>query len=94
MFNINQKIASTDHIAAGTNIKLHKHGDKVIISSNNTDTTTFKHGEHILKGEFIEVESGDGIIINTAHPNKLKISIDYKFLIPLIERIKKLEGGI
>ena len=89
-----EKITCTEMIASGKNIKLYRYNGKIIIEADNTNTTTIKHGKHTLSGESIEIECGDGIAINTIHPNKLKISIDYKFLIPLIQRLEKLEGAI
>lgn len=89
-----QKISSTDNIIAGRNIIFNKLDNRVIISSDSLNRTILRIENHIIEGDLIEIESGDGIIINTTHPNKLKISIDYKFLVSIIERIEKLEKGV
>lgn len=89
-----QRISNTDLIAAGKNITLTKYYDKIIISCDNSDTTSIRVGHHIVSGEFLELEGGDGIIINTIHPNKIKISIDYKFISDIVKRLELLEKGV
>ena len=87
-----QKIVDFNSICAGKNVTLRSHEGKVIIDAEFIDTTSIKFGEHVVQGSVIELEAGDGIVINTIHPNKLKITLDaYKFLGGMMDRLSKLE---
>lgn len=88
-----QQVTDINSIMSGDNIKLHVDNGKIIISSTNTDMTTLKHGAHIIQGEFIEIESDENIIINTAHPNKIKFSLNIGKLLTRIIELEKKVGG-
>lgn len=86
-----QQVTEINSIVAGNNIQLYSENGKIIISSQNTDKTTIKHGLHTIQGDAIEIESDENIIINTIHPNKIKLSLNIgKLLTRIIELEKKV----
>ena len=100
-----EKIATSENLAAGKNVKLFKSGSKVIIDVDSINTTSIKCGKHQLEGRWIELEAGEGIIISTRHPNKIKISFDgyalfgeqldkFEYVKTIECRLEKLEKGV
>jgi len=90
--NQTQKVIDFNSLCAGKNIKFISHENKLIIDADIMDTTGIKVGGHQIRGSEIELEAGDGVVINTIHPNKIKITLDaYKFIGGIMDRISKIE---
>jgi hypothetical protein len=60
-----------------------------VISAPTINHTSLKEKDFKISGEYIEIEAGQGIVISSAMPNKLKISIDINKYIVEIEDLKK-----
>lgn len=78
-------------LSAGQNITITKdpNSGALIISAPTLNEMSMKSGEFKISGEVIEIEAGRGIVISTAMPNKLRISIDINKQIVDMENLKK-----
>jgi len=92
--NLSLNAASVE-ICAGDNVKIQADPEtkQIFISSPTLNYTRIKHGPFMVQGEFVEIESGPNIKINSVHPNKLIIGSDIsREQLRILELEKRLEN--
>lgn len=92
---MNKRVIEKVELVAGDAISIVRYLDKIIINSTRSNTTKIKVGDHIIEGDCVEIEAGTGILVETSHPDKIKISFDsYGFFGNILNKLDKVERDI